>query len=214
MVIFKKYFALAAVLVLSSCAYAIDGSIQDVTFVTPGAHGARCDVYANNFHFRVNPPETISLPRSKEDLRINCLAPGNREREVIIETAISNTSRWNALNGVLPGTLWDRASGALFAYPSYIEIDFRHIEVKPGPMPAHDNPDIKQLDNRRLEEFSHSSPRLNSDRAVEVPPLIKTQRGRGVDVLNPSINYNSLESEPAPDYSGSKSSPIPLTGNY
>lgn len=214
---FKKYIAFIAVFILASCGYAVDSTIQEVTFVTPGAYNARCDVYAHDFHYRVNPPETIAITRAREDLEITCLAPGNRRREITIDTKINDTMALNIFNGILPGALWDGASGALYKYPSYIEIDFRHIPAKLEEVPAQNNPDIRQPESYRLEEFNSSSPRLNSDRDVDAP-LRRVQS----TVQEPQVQSQVIETPYVPegdsgvvetiDYSGSKSDPDPVAG--
>ena len=171
---FKKSLAFGAVFILSSCAYSIDSTIQEVTFVTPGAFGVKCDVYAQDFHHQVRPPQTINIGRGYKSLDIKCAAPGNRRKEVTIEAKLSKTSAWNVFNGVIPGALWDGASGALFTYPPYIEIDFTNVPVKRADVPRHNNPDIIPPHAHQLEEIKPSVEPLRSDSPVE--PLEKIRR--------------------------------------
>ncbi len=167
-----RFVSLLSVLVLASCAYALEGHIQDLTVETPGAHDAICYVYVDRLRYKFRPPQTQNISRSKEDLVIDCVAPGNRRQKVVIKPMIEAATVLNALGPAVPGVAWDYASGALFAYPDVVEVDFTHSTVKPMPLPAQNNPDIKQPEEYELEEFLSSHPRLNSDR-YNVPAEIK-----------------------------------------
>lgn len=158
--------SLTAVLLLGACAYAIDGAVQDVKFVTPGAQDARCDVYVEGLRYRVKPPQTINLYKSGEDLRIYCMAPGNRQREIIIKPQTEESAAWDtATAGV--GLVWDYTSGAMFRYPDVIEINFEGAPVVPMPPPSHNNSDIRQPETYRLEEFMPSAPLMNDRRSQQ-----------------------------------------------
>lgn len=159
----RKTLLLISTSVLSACAYATDTSVQDITIRTPGAEDAKCLMYVDGVRYRMHPPETTSIARTEEDLIIDCMAPGNRRKKVVIEPMYSDKAVGNvATAGV--GLAWDYASGALYKYPDIVEVSF--IDMPPGPafIPAQNNPDIRQPEEYQLEEFSPSQPRMNSDR--------------------------------------------------
>ncbi len=152
----------AGALLLSGCAYLKNDTIQELTVLTPGAQNTLCFVYVDKLKYKFRPPQTQTIIRSNKDLIIDCLAPGNRRREVMIVPKISGAAYENVLN-VGVGALWDKASSAAYSYPHTVEIDFTHMPLSAEPLPAHNNPDIRQPEDYRLEEFLPSTPRLNED---------------------------------------------------
>ncbi|MGB4056982.1 MAG: hypothetical protein WBK77_02735 [Alphaproteobacteria bacterium] len=172
----NRFFLIGTVFCLSSCAYLIDKQIQDVTIVTPGAEDAVCYVYVEGLRYRVHPPQTVNVSKSYQDMTVDCLAPGNRRRKVVIEPALSKHEYMNVANGVVPGATWDLASNSMFTYPEVIEVDFTGAASSMEPMPAHNNPDIRQPEEYLLEEFSPGVPRLNSDRYETAQPIQRIQK--------------------------------------
>lgn len=156
---------------ITSCAYFKDGSIQPLTVKTPGAQNATCYVYVDGLRYRFKPPQTINIGKSKEDLIVECHAPGNRQRTVVIEPGLSKSAKQNIATGLIPGVAWDSASGALYAYPDTVYVDFTNMPTSPEALPAHNNPDIKQPEEYDLEEFRAKVPRLNSDRYNQETPI-------------------------------------------
>lgn len=158
----NKILSLLTVTALSGCAYALDSSIQDITILTPGAEDSVCYMYVDGVRYRMHPPQTTSIARNEKDLIIDCLAPGNRRKKVVIEPGYADSAVGNvATAGV--GLVWDYASGALFKYPDVVEISFVGTPIGPAFTPAQNNPDIRQPEDYPLEEFRPSSPRINSD---------------------------------------------------
>ena len=179
---FKSFFLLVSLLFLSSCAYVLDKQIQDITVLTPGAEDTVCYVYVEGLRYKVHPPETVNISKSNQDLIVDCLAPQNRRRKVVIEPALSDHEYLNATNAGT-GAVWDYAANAMFTYPDVIEVDFTSARTMPESMPAQNNPDIKQPEEYRLEEFRPGLPALNSDRGAEQTPILKRRR------MVPSENY-------------------------
>lgn len=158
----KKPLLLLSALALSSCAYAIDGAHQDVQVVTPGASNADCHIYVDDLKYQAEPPQTVNIFKSKKDLVVDCLAPGNRRKIVKVPATVETSTAWNAANAGV-GLPWDFASEAMFAYPDVIEVDFTQIPVSDQPLPDHNSPDIRQPEEYPLEEFSPAQPRMNAD---------------------------------------------------
>lgn len=156
---------------LGACAYAVEKGYQPLTVRTPGAQDAVCDVWADNVRYRFHPPSTRNVKNSKEDLIVHCLAPGNRERKVVIRPAIADTFAGNVVTGFVPGASWDYASGAMFTYPDVVEVDFSHMKPRPMPAPVHNNPDNLQPEDYQLEEFRPTTPYLHEDKYRKPLPL-------------------------------------------
>jgi hypothetical protein len=198
-VMLKKTLILGSVLLLGSCAYALDDQIQFVQFLTPGAEDATCNVFIERVHHVVKPPQKVSLSKSRKDMTVDCLAHGNRRQKVIIEPGYEKSKALNVLNGG-GGVPWDYASNAMFKYPDIVEVSFVDVPVVPQPLPSQNNLDIRQLEDYPLEEFLPGRPRLNSDSGRIVPEILR--RGEGASYNDPSYATKSDDgsdafSEPA-----------------
>jgi hypothetical protein len=167
-----RFCILSAVLVLSACANINGGQIQNVTVKTPGAQQAVCFLMVDRVRHKVSPPQTISIPKSKNPLIVDCRAPGNRQQKQVIKPSIENSTFGNVATGVVPGLAWDYFSESMFKFPDIIVVDFTAMPTKPEKLPAQNAPDIKQPEEYPLEEFRPGQPRMNSDR-FEAPVQIK-----------------------------------------
>ncbi len=172
---FKKYILFLSVFSLGACAYAIDDSIQDVKFETPGAKNAACIVEVEKLKYSVKPPQTINLFKSRHGFDVDCRAPGYRRIKAHIDPMIEKSTYLNAANGGA-GLPWDFVSNAMFGYPDTVVIDFTNVALQPSPLPAHNSPDIKQPEEYYLEEFRPSVPYMNSDRFETKVELQKRER--------------------------------------
>lgn len=185
---------LPAVLLLGACAYALDDSIQDVRIETPGAQNAKCFVYVEDLKYVAHPPQKLNIFKSKENLEVECLAPGNRRKKVFIRPAIEKSAFYNAAN-LGAGVPLDYTSGALFRYPDVIVVDFTDASVRDSDLPQHDNPALRKSDSYKLEEFLPTTPRLNSDQNSVPPVLLK--RGQVAPDFKAGTDDPSAFSEPA-----------------
>lgn len=183
-----RALSLLGILVLASCAYMQDRSIQNVTVVTPGAYNAICYMYVEGLRYRVRPPQTVNISKSSEDLILDCFAPGNKHHKVVIKAEISNKIYRNVTNGVLPGLSWDYFSGSIYKYPERVVVDFTNTPVSPEAMPAQNQPDIKQPEEYPLEEYLPGTPRLNSDR---LNPPQEIRRREKPDSASPSSSTDT-----------------------
>lgn len=204
---FQKFSFLAIAALLSSCAYTMDGTVHDLTVRTPGAQNAECNVYVEKLRYKFYTPETRKIFRSKEDLIIDCLAPGGRRKKVVIKPKIAQPTNWNFINGVVPGMGWDYASQAMFEYPSVVEVDFTHSHYKDQKAPAHNSSDVRQPEDYDLEEFLPSQPRLNSDRYLEkIEPRPRQPYG--------GFGVEAGESSEGSGLSGARSTMPPTSNDY
>lgn len=161
------FFICSAVLIgLSACATYTEGSQQQITFETPSAENAVCEVRTgvNELVYRVRPPQTVWVKKSRKDMKIICEAPGNRIAEQTVKSTLSSTTFGNVANGILPGVVYDGESGAMFKYPDLIQIDFAGITAKMNPMPDYHNLDGLQPVNE-VEDYGPSVPKGAGDLA-------------------------------------------------
>ena len=194
-----------ALLTLSACASLAEDPVQEVRFETPGARGALCTVNVDGFLYKVRPPQAVKLPKTGRGLSVDCSAPGNRRQKIFVESTTTSGAAANLANGLLPGLVWDVGTGGLYHYPDVVTIDFSSIAVRPEPMPAYNNPDIRQPEDYDLEEFRPGTPRLNSDRNAVPTELKRRERP------DPSLNaagyterdlLNNAGQNKTPDKSG------------
>lgn len=194
----KKTLLLSTVLALGSCASLLDDQIQDVKFTTPGAENAVCHVYIDKIHYVVRPPQTINVAKSRHNMEVDCLAPGNRRQKIYIEPGYQKAVGWNALNAGA-GVAYDYASNAMFRFPDEIQISFVDVPIRDQPLPAQNRPDVRQPETYLLEEFLPSTPRMNAD-AYE-PDYKLLRRGEGEQYYdgNATMNDDGTDafSEPA-----------------
>ncbi len=175
----RNLLLLSFVLLLGSCAYAVESSNQYITFLTPDAQDAKCYVYVDKLKYQVFPPQSINIKKSPKDMEITCNAPGNRMVETSVPAQMSKRAAW----GGPAGMAWDYASNSLFYYPSVIAIDFSHEELKPNKLPRHNNSDIRQPESYDLEEFRPAQPRLNSDKEKINLPILRRGEDFSEEVL-------------------------------
>lgn len=193
---------ITGLIALSGCAYAIERSIQEVTIETPGAQDAVCHVYVDKTRYKYEPPQTMTISNSKEDMIVDCYAPGNRHRKVVIAPQVAKSSSWNVLSGGA-GYAWDSLSGALYKYPDTVYVDFTRLPITPESLPAQNNPDIRHPDSYDLEEFRPSQPRLREDRDY-VPTQIEKRQA-----VQPIFSQPTVETKPAP--AEPKAAPVLIT---
>ncbi|MAE51400.1 MAG: hypothetical protein CMH27_06295 [Micavibrio sp.] len=191
----KNTFFLLSLTALGACAYAMDKGYQSLTIRTPGAQNATCDAWADNVRYRFFPPQTRDVKKSKTDLTIRCMAPGNREQTVVIRPAISDYFAGNVANGFLGGASWDYASGAMFEYPSVVDVDFTNMQPSQMALPVHNNSDNLQPEDHMLEEFSPSTPRMNADKYKKDPPIQRRiPPGQAGDAYSDGASLSSQQS--------------------
>jgi hypothetical protein len=156
--------ALAVTALLTGCSTVIDRSTQDITVETPGATGAQCLMEWSGHRMRVLAPKTVKITKDEGPMTVTCLAPGNREKTVVIEPITPSSYSYNFFTGFLPGALYDRDTGAMWLYPEKIVVDFTGMPVQDMP-----KPDYQQLLDANpgmagMEEFRPGRAALQRDK--------------------------------------------------
>jgi len=122
---------------LSACGTIIDGQSQEVTLKTPGAAHAECTIDNGGIKYDAYTDQTINIRRMPNNLMINCLAAGNREKTVYVKRDVNDWVFLNVANGFVPGAAYDYFAGGAFTYPDVLTVDFTGQPIKPYDMPKH-----------------------------------------------------------------------------
>lgn len=152
---------------LAACSTVTNGSTQQVSFKAVGADDVFCDVLigANDYKYTVRPPQSVWVQRSRKPMFIACTAQGNRTKNAVIESGVANSAY---LNGLTAGTTlaWDANTGAMYAYPEEIVIDFSSALAKDQPLPAYENKGALNSRAQGIEYLGPDTPVLPGDRDV------------------------------------------------
>ncbi|HEY0902047.1 MAG TPA: hypothetical protein VGD95_07985 [Micavibrio sp.] len=164
----------AVALLLASCSTVLDGQIQEVTIETTGASNTLCYMQNRDFSFRFYPPQTLKVSKSSDAYTIRCLAPGNREKTIVVEPEVSDNAYFNVANAGVGAGL-DHLSSAMYVLPSKIVINFDGVMPTPYAQPHYNelfdqNPHLKGV-----EEFRPGQSALIRDAQGEVPALKKRE---------------------------------------
>ncbi|QQG35591.1 MAG: hypothetical protein HYS17_08675 [Micavibrio aeruginosavorus] len=178
-----RYAAVA--FLLASCSTLVDGQIQDVTIETQGAKNTLCYMQNRDFSFRFYPPQTLKVTKSPDPYTIRCLAPGNREKTVVVEPKTPDSTFFNISNAGT-GVAVDHLSAAMYELPDKIVISFEGMQPQSYPQPPYneffdDHPELKGV-----EEFRPGQPALMRDGGTTVPGLTKREdldAGSGTGLL-------------------------------
>lgn len=196
-----RYAAVA--LLLASCSTVMDGQIQDVTIETVGAGNTLCYMQNREFSFRFYPPQTLKVTKSSDPYTIRCLAPGNREKTVVIEPKISDNAYINAANLGL-GAGIDHMSSAMYELPSKIVINFEGIIPSGYAQPHYNEFYDKNPHLKGMEEFRPGQAALQRDITASSQAL---QKRDGVD---DDFSRTPIGATPLPVGAGPVPTPPPV----
>jgi hypothetical protein len=152
---------------LAGCATAIEGATQQVSFETVGAADADCTIQTGtrDYRYNVRPPQSIWIQKSRKPLFVVCTAPGNRVKNLTVDSQVAGTTFLNGLNGGL-GAGWDAESGAMYKYPAEVIIDFTGVAAEPRPLPAYENYDALPAKEQGIEYLGPDTAALNEDKVT------------------------------------------------
>ncbi|MDB5492281.1 MAG: hypothetical protein JWO78_2130 [Micavibrio sp.] len=155
---------------LSGCSTAMNGGTEDIRINIAGTGEALCDVTQPGRRYRVYAPSSFRAMRSKDDLRIRCQAPGNRQQVVVLKSELSRDLPYNVSNlGV--GVGWDAMTGAMYNYPSEVLVDFRGMPPTSYPQPDYQDVFDQNPELLQMEQFRPGLPALGSDIGTAAPTL-------------------------------------------
>ena len=131
-----KLGAVAAVAVLgvvmSGCASIIKGTSQSIVITTPPVSGANCVLTRNGLRWSVQTPGTVRVSKSRDDILIQCSAPGYRPADSAIPSDFQVWTLGNVILGGLIGITVDAADGAMNEYPRQFS-----LPMSPGYVPTY-----------------------------------------------------------------------------
>lgn len=177
----RYLFSVLAVFFLVSCSTIVDRSTQEMRVETPGTEGAMCYLKRPGMLQKVYPPQTVRLQKTSDDIEVRCLAMGNREKTVVVESMMSDSVMLNISNGFILGALYDYDTGALFKYPELVKVDFSAMKPRAMPMPDYHKMLAKNPALLDMEEFRPGQPALQRDRYNEPVALEKTERAKAAE---------------------------------
>lgn len=160
--------AILATTALAGCATMVEESSQTINFQVVGATDVMCDVDSGKLKYNIRPPQTITVKKSKRDLNLTCMAAGNRVQTMTVSSSLSGWTFANVVGGgVIPGTLYDGESGAMFKYPEVVIIDFSGTVARVDSLPSYHAPDaVDPSYARNVEDVGPNSMRLPDDDAT------------------------------------------------
>jgi hypothetical protein len=146
----------------------VEESSQTINFQVVGATDVLCDVDSGKVKYSVRPPQTITVKKSRRDLNLTCMAAGNRVQTMTVSSALSGWTFANVVGGgVIPGTLYDGESGAMFKYPEVVIIDFSGTVARVDSLPSYHAPDaVDPSYARNVDSIGPDTPRLPGDDAT------------------------------------------------
>ena len=207
-----RFFALlTATLALTSCASILQRSTQEVSFLTPGAHDSICLVDNGETVYRVLPPQTVTLSKRSHDLKVHCMADGNREKTVVFDPDTQDIALANVFTGFVPGMYYDHESGALYAYPGTIIVDFTDMPAQAMPLPNYEQHIAENPHLFGMEEFHPGDPALLRDKYDTSEPLKKREFPGGGTIMGETAAEDAgegaaVESETLPAPAGEPAS--------
>lgn len=214
-----RYAAVA--MLLASCSTVMDGQIQEVTIETVGAANTLCYMQNREFSFRFYPPQTLKVTKSADPYTIRCLAPGNREKTIVVEPKVSDNSYLNVANVGL-GAGVDHLSSAMYELPSKIVINFEGMVPSGYNQPHYNDFYDKNPHLKGIEEFRPGQAALIRD--TDTPPSTLTRRDAGDERAVTPLGATPLEDgtaadrgarlnniQPLPPVSNPTAPPVPST---
>ncbi len=129
---------------LTGCSSLMETPNQKIELIALGTQNAQCDLHIGNATYQTEPPQIVTVRKTRHPIKAVCLAPGNREVTVIVEPELSKYAKGNIVT-LGAGAAYDYASGAMYFYPDQIIVDFRQTIATPNMLPAYHASD-SQLD--------------------------------------------------------------------
>lgn len=122
---------------LGGCATIISGRSQEMTINTAPA-GAECDIVRlgkGELIAHVKTPQTITVRKTKHDLKITCTKPGYQATTHLVKSEIEGASWGNIILGGGIGWAIDSAGGADNKYARYVNISLPPAPSQEDPVP-------------------------------------------------------------------------------
>ncbi len=142
---------------LSGCATILDQSTQHIEIYTPGVEQADCSLDTPKHRYKILTPGKTRVEKENYDMIITCEKIGYETAIRAISPTVSPSTFWNVFNGLIPGTTYDVASGAIVKFPSVLEIQMVPVAPKDvifEPMEEEKNSPVKEKTSAVEEELA------------------------------------------------------------
>lgn len=160
----RHALAFTVALMLGACASTLDGSFQEVTLKTPGTTQAKCEMDNGVMRWQFYSGQTVKMQRNDRDLKIYCVAPGNKEAYALIDRDLNPWAAADIVTGIVPGVVYDHFSGALYTYPDVITIDFASVPPRPYPAPEYELSDAPKVAAHGIENYDAALAKKDGER--------------------------------------------------
>jgi hypothetical protein len=125
-----RWGAVALCVVLAGCSTITRGTSQAVSITTPGAEGARCELFSPALGSQtVVTPATVTLEKSQHNVQVTCKKPCFHDGTGVITSSVEEMTAGNVIFGGVVGLGVDAASGAMNKYAP-------NVQVAMAPMPG------------------------------------------------------------------------------
>jgi len=160
---YKISLVISSVLLFAGCASISGETSTDITILTPGATKTMCILENDSSKVKAFPPQTVKFKNANQSLDVTCLASENRKKTVTVKPTISKLGRFGSAF-LLPGSVYDHHTGALYTYPELIEVDFSDIKRKSEPLPDYQNPMRIADPESAIENFGPSEELIRGEK--------------------------------------------------
>jgi len=113
---------MGAAVMLSGCASIVTGTTQRINVSTPPTTGAVCTLASTEGRWTLTSPGSVTVSKSKNDIRVDCAKSGWQEGSGIIPSGCQGWTLGNLLIGGLLGIAIDAMTGAMHQYPSNFQV--------------------------------------------------------------------------------------------
>ncbi len=159
---FYSTLIVTTAILLTGCGGLVKGATQEVTVLTPGAWEAEC-MLDNGVKYKVATGETFTIMRSNNDIKVDCYAPGNRRKQMIVESGGNGWAVGDVFTGIVPGVTYDHLTGGLYRYPEVITVDFVGTPTIGHEMPQYHNKDTPNPYTQPIEGYAAGTPLTPAD---------------------------------------------------
>lgn len=166
------------VVALAGCSSVLEGPTQSITLLTPGAENASCMLHNKDFRYEMWTGETRNIQRSEHDLIVDCTAPGNRQKSVIVDNHVTSETYGNVVTAGV-GAMYDYYDNSMYEYPAIISVDFRDAKPSSYGLPDYHSKDLPDPSDAPIESYAPGVPKTDMDRYAPQHYLKKIDRDYG-----------------------------------
>ena len=124
-----RRISLVALVFLTGCSTVTKGTTQTISIMTPGAHGAECQLTSPAIGTQTMiAPGNIALSKSRKDIQVVCRKECFEDGVGTIQSKVAAMTAGNVILGGGIGLVVDAASGAMNKYEPNLTIAMTPIK--------------------------------------------------------------------------------------